>query len=59
MVIVDELPFKFIEGPSFKKFLYVVCPRFKMPSRRTITRDYYDMYVTERLKLKNFLKSHC
>ena len=58
MVIVDELPLKFVEASSFKDFVHAACPHFKMPSRRTITRDCYDMYICERLKLNIFLKSH-
>ena len=33
MVITDEFPFKFVEGGGFKKFIYVACPCFKIPSR--------------------------
>ena len=58
MVIIDELPFEFVEASGFKDFVHTTCPHFKMLSRRTITRDCYDMYISERLKLKNYLKSH-
>lgn len=30
MVIVDELPFKFVEGEGFKNFILSTCPRFKI-----------------------------
>ena len=39
MVVIDELPFKFVEGEGFKSFMSACCPRFKMPSRWTVNRD--------------------
>ena len=59
MVITDELPFKFVEGGGFNKLMYAACPRFKMPSRWTISRDCHNIFVPERLKLKKFMKEHC
>ena len=59
MVITDELPFKFVEGSGFNKFMSAACPRFKIPSRWTISRDCHNIFVSERLKLKNFMKEHC
>ena len=32
MVIVDELLYRFVEGPSFKNFMHTSCRRFKIPS---------------------------
>ncbi|XP_019176190.1 PREDICTED: zinc finger BED domain-containing protein RICESLEEPER 2-like [Ipomoea nil] len=52
MIIIDELPFRFVEGPGFRKFILVCCPRFKIPSRWTISRDINLIYEEERLKLK-------
>ncbi|XP_019170565.1 PREDICTED: zinc finger BED domain-containing protein RICESLEEPER 2-like [Ipomoea nil] len=52
MIIIDELPFRFVEGPGFRKFIMVACPRFKIPSRWTISRDINLIYEEERLKLK-------
>ena len=59
MVIVDELPFKFVEREGFQKLMYACCPRFKIPSRWTISRDIYNIFLSERLKLKTFLKDKC
>ena len=59
MVVHDELAFKFVQGVGFKNFLSAACPRFKLPSRWTISRDCYNLFVSERGKLKNFMKSHC
>ena len=56
MIIVDELPFKFVEGEGFRDLFAVACLRFHIPSKRTVTRDCYDLYVSERDKLKSFIK---
>ncbi|KAL4310715.1 hypothetical protein GQ457_01G026340 [Hibiscus cannabinus] len=40
MVIVDELPFSFVEREGFRMFCKVAIPDFNPPSRATITRDY-------------------
>ncbi|XP_019172108.1 PREDICTED: zinc finger BED domain-containing protein RICESLEEPER 2-like [Ipomoea nil] len=39
-------------GSSFIQFILVCCPRFKIPSRWTISRDINLIYEEERLKLK-------
>ena len=59
MVIIDELPFRFMERYGFKNFMHTACPRFKIPSRWTISWDCYEMYTSERVKLKTFIKSQC
>ena len=51
LIIINELPFKFI--------MVVACPRFKISSRWTISRDCYSYFVDERSKLKLFFKEHC
>lgn len=59
MVIVDELPFRFVEGEGFKHFCSQMQNKFVVPSRITVARDCYKMIVNERLKLKSFLKANC
>ncbi|XP_077221637.1 zinc finger BED domain-containing protein RICESLEEPER 1-like [Tasmannia lanceolata] len=56
MIIVDELPLKFAKKEGFRHLMDVACPRFHIPSRLTITRDYFQFFVDERLKLKRFFK---
>ncbi|KAL2237878.1 UNVERIFIED_CONTAM: hypothetical protein Sindi_0979500 [Sesamum indicum] len=58
MLIMDELPFKLVEHPGFRHFLSVACPMFAIPSRRTITKDIFNIYVHERARLKSFMKDH-
>mgnify|MGYP004708971139 FL=1 len=56
MVIVDELPFKHVEGIGFKEVMRAACPQFRMPSRWTVSRDCYQLYLDERTKLKKLLR---
>ncbi|XP_048502686.2 zinc finger BED domain-containing protein RICESLEEPER 2-like [Beta vulgaris subsp. vulgaris] len=58
MVIVDELPFKFVEGVGFRHFCNVMEPRFHVPSRITVAKDCYQTYLIEKRKLKNVLKHY-
>ncbi|XP_019153680.1 PREDICTED: zinc finger BED domain-containing protein RICESLEEPER 2-like [Ipomoea nil] len=52
MIIIDELPFIFVEGQGFRRFIAVACPRFKILSRWTISRDINVIYEEEKLNLK-------
>ncbi|KAI3473651.1 hypothetical protein Pfo_030906 [Paulownia fortunei] len=57
-LVVDELPFKTVENLGFRHFLSVACPMFMIPSRRTLTRDIYNLYIDEKNKLKAFIRNH-
>jgi len=52
MIIVDELPFKFVEGDGFQEFMKTVEPRFLIPSRYTIMRDCVKIFMSEKEKLR-------
>ena len=56
MVIIDELPFNFVEGKRFKLFSRTVQPRFDIPSSFTVMRDCLKFYVEEKERLKRALK---
>jgi hypothetical protein len=56
MVIIDELPFNFVEGKGFRIFSRTVQPRFDIPSRFTVMRDCLKFYVEEKERLKRALK---
>ncbi|XP_055961870.1 uncharacterized protein LOC130015546 [Mercurialis annua] len=58
MIIVDELPLRFVEGIGFRKLMSTTCPRFKIPSRWTVTRDVFKLYADEKIKLKTSSKDH-
>jgi hypothetical protein len=56
MIIVDELPFKFVEGRGFKSFLRKLQPRFDSRSRFTVMKDCLKIYVDEKEILKIALR---
>ncbi|XP_073032144.1 zinc finger BED domain-containing protein RICESLEEPER 2-like isoform X2 [Primulina eburnea] len=56
MILVDELPFSFVEMEGFRHFINVIQPLFRIPSRRTITRDCFELFVEEKKNLKLFFK---
>ena len=39
MIIVDKLPFKFVEHKGFRNYSGVLQHRFTIPTRTTIARD--------------------
>ncbi|KAK8538458.1 hypothetical protein V6N13_141667 [Hibiscus sabdariffa] len=57
MVIVDELPFSFVEREGFRHFCKIAVPSFVPPSRATITRDCYALFIEKRKKLKNYFSN--
>ncbi|XP_050939368.1 zinc finger BED domain-containing protein RICESLEEPER 2-like [Cucumis melo] len=62
MIIVDELPFKFVNGKGFKKFVdKLTCgnhTRFVVPSQFTVARDVLKLYVNEKNRLRDmFVKN--
>lgn len=56
MIIVDELPFSFVEGEGFRYFVTMTQPQFRIPSRSTVTRDCFELFSEEKQKVKNFFK---
>ncbi|CAN1125141.1 Zinc finger BED domain-containing protein RICESLEEPER 1 [Linum perenne] len=59
MIIVDELPFSFVEHRGFKRSMDVCCPEFDIPSRRAIREDCFKLFIAERQKLKDYLRTAC
>ncbi|XP_019185292.1 PREDICTED: zinc finger BED domain-containing protein RICESLEEPER 1-like [Ipomoea nil] len=55
MIILDELPFCFVDGDGFKQFCIVACPKFIIPSRRIITRDVVELFMKEKALLKSVI----
>ncbi|KAL4283816.1 hypothetical protein GQ457_16G012640 [Hibiscus cannabinus] len=53
MIVVDELPFRIVEGEGLKQFLSIACPRFHLPSRFTVRRDCLDLFNSMKKSLKN------
>ncbi|GFZ07045.1 hypothetical protein Acr_18g0012150 [Actinidia rufa] len=57
MIIIDELPFSFVEGIGFRRFCKSLQPKFyPVPSRQTMTREVGVVFNIEREKLKKMLK---
>lgn len=52
MLIIDELPFKFLENEGFRRFMRIVQHVLIIPSRTTIARECYKIYIEEKSKLK-------
>ncbi|CAM8982292.1 unnamed protein product [Rhodiola kirilowii] len=59
MIVMDELPFSFIEKEGFRYFCRYVVPDWHVPSRRVIWKQFLKMYAAEKAKLKKELKGHC
>ncbi|CAJ2643835.1 unnamed protein product [Trifolium pratense] len=53
MLIVDELPFSFVENEGFRYFMSVTQPRLVIPGRMAIARDCLNLYTSEKHKLRN------
>ncbi|XP_072081116.1 zinc finger BED domain-containing protein RICESLEEPER 2-like [Arachis hypogaea] len=59
MFIGEELPFRFVESPKFRRFVHALQARFKVTSRTTLTRDIGALYAEEKMKLQDFLSANC
>ena len=47
IIIIDELPFKFVECQDFQEFMKIVKSRFPIPHRTTFARDCMKIYSSE------------
>lgn len=56
MILMDELPFRFVERAGFRAFCRVLQPIFKEISRHTVARDCVDLYASEKTKIKNLFR---
>ncbi|OMO61963.1 putative Zinc finger, BED-type [Corchorus olitorius] len=56
MIILDELPFKFVEGRGFRQLMFDAQPKFVIPSRWTVADDCYKLYNETKKKLKGSIK---
>ena len=61
MVIINELPFRFVEGYGFQRYSTTLQHKLRIrdiPSRQTVTRDVIGIYDVEREKLRWALKGY-
>ena len=59
MIIINELPFRFVEGYGFQRYSTTLQPKLQIrdiPSRQTVARDVINIYGVEREKLREALK---
>uniref|UniRef100_A0A8I6XGF7 hAT-like transposase RNase-H fold domain-containing protein n=1 Tax=Hordeum vulgare subsp. vulgare TaxID=112509 RepID=A0A8I6XGF7_HORVV len=54
MIVVDELPFIFVEKEGFRFFMSKACPRLNVPSRTIMYRDIIDLYESEKAMLRKY-----
>ncbi|KAL4337260.1 hypothetical protein AHAS_Ahas12G0092400 [Arachis hypogaea] len=59
MFVTEELAFRFVERNMFQRLLHSLQPKFKIPSRTTLTRDILSFYETEKMKLQSYFSHHC
>ncbi|XP_024190222.1 zinc finger BED domain-containing protein RICESLEEPER 2-like [Rosa chinensis] len=55
MVVVDELPFSFVEKQGFRHFCHVAVPIFKVLCRKTLVKHFLTLYDKTKKKLKTDL----
>ena len=55
-VIVDEMPFRVVEGEGFVEYSRTLEPRFTIPSKWTVARECMKLYEEEKEKLKGLIK---
>lgn len=58
-VILDEHPFRVVEDEGFKILYKQLEPLLIIPSRRKTTRDCFQLYLNEKLRLKTYFTSNC
>jgi hypothetical protein len=53
MIIVDEFPFKFVEGEGFQVFMKIIESVFQIHSRYTVIKGlYFKLFLFENAKLR-------
>jgi hypothetical protein len=58
MIVVDELPFSFVENSGFRHYQRINQPLFDVPCRSTITQECLTMYQEEKNKLRETLQKN-
>ncbi|CAN1789422.1 Zinc finger BED domain-containing protein RICESLEEPER 2 [Linum perenne] len=59
MIIIDELPFRFVEHDGFTRFMIICCPDFRIPCRKTIRTECFKIFLLSKARLKEFFKNSC
>lgn len=56
MIMIDKLPFKFVEYEGFRKYSHNLYSTFTIPSSVEVAADCFKLFVEERKKLKSLIK---
>ncbi|CAN7127878.1 unnamed protein product [Brassica rapa subsp. narinosa] len=57
MIVLNELPFSFVESEGFRRFCHNVLPMYTVHCRRTATEDIFGMFMREKAILKELFGS--
>ncbi|CAA0811078.1 Unknown protein [Striga hermonthica] len=49
------MPFPTVEQPDFKEFIPDLQPRYKIPNRRKIAKDVWNLFCQEKAKIKSII----
>lgn len=55
-VILDEQPYKVVEGEGFKRLMTLILPNYELPSCITVARQCLQIYQEEKKTLKRLIK---
>ncbi|CAJ2673956.1 unnamed protein product [Trifolium pratense] len=58
-IILDEQPFRVVEGEGFKQLIRTLQPQYTIPSRYTVSRDCFKLYLEEKARLRALFRSDC
>ena len=58
MIIVDELPFSFVENSGFRYYQRINQPLFDVPCRGAITQECLGLYLQEKNKLRETIRKN-
>ncbi|CAN0838432.1 hypothetical protein LINGRAHAP2_LOCUS2148 [Linum grandiflorum] len=50
MILLDELPFRFVKHEGFRRFMLCVCHMFKIPG---------SMFLESKVVLKEYFRTEC
>ncbi|CAA2954378.1 zinc finger BED domain-containing RICESLEEPER 2-like [Olea europaea subsp. europaea] len=56
--LLAELPFRHVQDEGFRLYTKYFFPTFEFPSRVTVAKDIYQLYLDEKKKLKKELSRH-
>lgn len=55
LIVKEELPFKIVEVKRFREYNNTIWPKFVLPGPTTVTKDIWNLYLSEKKDLKRVL----